>query len=129
GYQTRAFVLPACAVGAPHRRDRVFIVAYSEGKQDWRLQQRRMGADFGAIHKNVADTSAIGLQAQGAEQQTTRSSGSSKDVANATSKGLERQQWTEHEGGRIRFTNGSKRSTQSFLGRGFDGFSEIMDRI
>ena len=28
GYTARAFVIPACAVGAPHRRDRVFIVAY-----------------------------------------------------------------------------------------------------
>ena len=27
GYETRAFVLPACAVDAPHRRDRVCIVA------------------------------------------------------------------------------------------------------
>ncbi|TLQ51162.1 DNA (cytosine-5-)-methyltransferase [Lacticaseibacillus casei] len=34
GYQTRAFVLPACAVGAPHQRLRTFIVAHSnrEGK-------------------------------------------------------------------------------------------------
>lgn len=26
GYQTQAFVIPACAVGAPHRRDRVWII-------------------------------------------------------------------------------------------------------
>jgi len=29
GYQCRAFVLPACSVGALHKRDRVFIVAHS----------------------------------------------------------------------------------------------------
>lgn len=28
GYAVEAFVIPACAVGAPHRRDRVWIVAY-----------------------------------------------------------------------------------------------------
>ena len=30
GYQTRAFVLPACAVDAPHQRLRTFIVAHSD---------------------------------------------------------------------------------------------------
>lgn len=28
GYSVQAFIIPACAVGAPHRRDRVFIVAH-----------------------------------------------------------------------------------------------------
>lgn len=32
GYQTRAFIIPACGVDAPHRRDRCAIVAYSNGK-------------------------------------------------------------------------------------------------
>ena len=30
GYGTRTFVIPACSVNAPHRRDRVWIVGYSE---------------------------------------------------------------------------------------------------
>jgi DNA (cytosine-5)-methyltransferase 1 len=29
-YQCRAFVIPACAINAPHRRDRVWIVGYTE---------------------------------------------------------------------------------------------------
>lgn len=29
GYETQPFVIPACAVNAPHRRDRVWIVAHS----------------------------------------------------------------------------------------------------
>lgn len=29
GYQVQAFVIPACAVNAPHRRDRVWIVAHA----------------------------------------------------------------------------------------------------
>lgn len=28
GYSVQAFIIPACAVGAPHRRDRIFIVAH-----------------------------------------------------------------------------------------------------
>lgn len=31
GYTTGAFVVPACGVNAPHRRDRVFLVAYCQG--------------------------------------------------------------------------------------------------
>ena len=29
GYSVQSFIIPACATGAPHRRDRVWIVAYS----------------------------------------------------------------------------------------------------
>ena len=30
GYTTRTFIVPACGVGAPHRRDRLWIVGYTE---------------------------------------------------------------------------------------------------
>lgn len=33
-YSSRAFILPACAVDAPHRRDRVWIVAHSGRKPE-----------------------------------------------------------------------------------------------
>src|SRR5690606_20373616 len=62
GYKTKASINPAAAVGAQHRRDRDFIVAYD---------------------------STIRLQTQGPEQQTTRSSGSSKDVADTCGSGCE----------------------------------------
>ena len=29
GYETQAFVIPACATNAPHRRDRIFFIAHS----------------------------------------------------------------------------------------------------
>lgn len=31
GYETEPFIIPACAVGAMHKRDRVWIVAYTNG--------------------------------------------------------------------------------------------------
>lgn len=31
GYEVQAFILPACAVNAPHRRDRVWFVAHANG--------------------------------------------------------------------------------------------------
>ena len=30
GYEVQPFIIPACAVGAPHRRDRVWIVAHAD---------------------------------------------------------------------------------------------------
>ena len=32
GYQTRAFIIPACGVDAPHKRDRVWIIAHANGE-------------------------------------------------------------------------------------------------
>jgi len=124
GYKTRAFVIPACAVGAPHRRDRVFIVAYSEGKQDWRLQQPRIQSDIGANGQNVAYTGTIGLQTQGTEQQTTRVAGSSKDVAD--SEGFHAQRC--HNRQRKGEPRGKGRGqTQPGLGRDFARISSGMD--
>ena len=39
GYSVQPFVIPACAVGAPHRRDRVWIVANSANARAESLQQ------------------------------------------------------------------------------------------
>jgi len=44
GYTGQAFIIPACAVDAPHRRDRVAIVANFNGiRRDlWRLERERI---------------------------------------------------------------------------------------
>jgi DNA (cytosine-5)-methyltransferase 1 len=42
GYQVWAYVLPAAGVGAPHRRDRVWIVAYAGGST-WSAGFKRKG--------------------------------------------------------------------------------------
>ena len=34
GYQVQPYVIPACSVGAPHRRDRVWIVAYADSNRE-----------------------------------------------------------------------------------------------
>ena len=33
GYEVQPLIIPACAVGAPHRRDRVWIVAHADGNR------------------------------------------------------------------------------------------------
>lgn len=41
GYEVQSFILPAAGVGAPHRRDRVWIVAYNTNARIESLQYRR----------------------------------------------------------------------------------------
>ena len=41
GYAVRPFIIPACAVNAPHRRDRVWIIGYSEHNGELAAKKRR----------------------------------------------------------------------------------------
>ena len=52
GYEVQPFIIPACAVGAPHRRDRVWIVAHTTSKRDRgstckerRVEERKLEPD------------------------------------------------------------------------------------
>jgi DNA (cytosine-5)-methyltransferase 1 len=40
GYSVQPFVLPACGVGAPHRRDRIWFVAYADNDGKKRTSRR-----------------------------------------------------------------------------------------
>ena len=70
GYDTEWQVIPAAAVGAPHRRDRVFIVAYAKSiggngrkNRDNSISigtRKEMGVKTRAISGDVADTDSIG---------------------------------------------------------------------
>lgn len=48
GYAARTFVIPACATGAPHRRDRTWIVAYTEGERCGKAREPRRGSSIGS---------------------------------------------------------------------------------
>lgn len=52
-YTCETFIIPACAVNAPHRRDRVWIIAYSDSE---RLQSgRKNGRSIPNIKKRIQD--------------------------------------------------------------------------
>lgn len=57
GYTTTTFVIPAVAVNAPHRRDRVWIVAYANGG---RLQQCDKAKRAVFIADTFSDVSIVG---------------------------------------------------------------------
>ena len=78
GYAARPFIVPACAADAPHRRDRVWIIARNVGdtdSQQWGTTQKDRGLD---LDRAVLD------QRQGREE-TNTAQGSGGNVAYAKS--------------------------------------------
>jgi len=70
GYETTSFLIPACAVNAPHRRDRVFIVGYSKDRRgQWESRTRGLVGSS----QDVVDTSRKGFQDGDAGQDRRRS--------------------------------------------------------
>jgi len=51
GYSVQTFVIPACAVGAPHRRDRVWIVAH-RNSDSMRLQEPGAELQAGQVRRH-----------------------------------------------------------------------------
>jgi DNA (cytosine-5)-methyltransferase 1 len=70
GYTSETFIIPACTFDAPHRRNRVFIIAHSNGigcflrrpdfiaTEAWEYAQRNASA----VHTDVAYAYGTGLQ-------------------------------------------------------------------
>lgn len=52
GYQVLSFILPAAGVGAPHRRERVFFIAYA-GSQRGKPETRSQRQEFGQIREQL----------------------------------------------------------------------------
>ena len=81
GYATQSFIIPACSVEAPHRRDRIWILGKNLENPGRPLRQ-------GGIEQGE-NADEVG---QGDADQLERSGGTSRsDVANSQLKGLEGQ--------------------------------------
>lgn len=77
GYTCQTFIIPACAVNAPHRRDRVWVVAYSGCRYGERAEIR------GEIKGSISEEENASLS-----ERSTRND--RKGItANASSKGLQ----------------------------------------
>lgn len=54
GYEVQPFIIPACAVNAPHRRDRVWIIAHAKNKRN-RAGFREIQGEDGEVPKRDDD--------------------------------------------------------------------------
>ncbi|GIO18127.1 hypothetical protein J18TS1_12270 [Oceanobacillus oncorhynchi subsp. incaldanensis] len=92
GYTGGAFVIPAASVGAKHKRERTFIVAYSNDSRCVHRQVEKQPAERRehaqrepvASSANVANTSSIRLQKERSELKTTGIARDSENVSDSS---------------------------------------------
>jgi DNA (cytosine-5)-methyltransferase 1 len=151
GYEVQPYVLPACAVNAPHRRDRVWFVAYARLFGQAKSRKRTMGVEQlheggDASHTESQPGEWMRPELRNFSQQEQRESGGthSKMGNNATNtyncfnKTLGQRSVLEEQKGQgqtRRFSNGSSQPgwlqfpTQSPICTGNDGISSRLDGI
>ena len=85
GYSTRTFVVPACSVNAPHRRDRLWIIAKNVGNT------KHNGSPTTTLRRSTDETSNDISQGTQEAKQSARTGGRENDgfVAYSDGKGLE----------------------------------------
>jgi len=109
GYSCEAVVIPACAVDAPHRRDRVAIVAYCDNGQrngkNEKIQKRRHTIDGGSENVAYANRERFEQQLLFAESSKPERQ-SRKDISTRGSGGREGASGRSTESGLYRMDDG-----------------------
>ena len=106
GFETQSFIIPAAGVGAPHRRDRVWVVAYSEYN----------GLAFAKKRESIKKTISKESQGQNNSFNTTGTSGlsTSKQIMENSRRTIRGQQSTRNkEGTQSGTSQETKRSADS----------------
>jgi DNA (cytosine-5)-methyltransferase 1 len=88
GYAVQPYVLPAAAVGAPHRRDRVWFVAHSANQRFKEQREQPIGGkerqlERGILQSDAADTNLHGCNkrnGQHEEQSSERGVNAQRDI-------------------------------------------------
>ena len=91
GYEVQPFIIPACAVNAPHRRDRIWIIANRADSRSKGLQKREVNLDdaanAGRIGREQRSSKDIQSESKKPERQNSHYSSWERDwreVATAT---------------------------------------------
>lgn len=144
GYEAWPIVIPACAVGALHRRDRVFVVALNSNRkrQGTEHEVRQKDAESNGVCETVSDAVGRRCEPDLAEERSVRESHAGNHVADTDGAGWK----SENRRGVVHDTRGYCASqvwkTHSALGavqdwwgiepgmgRVVDGLSTRLDRF
>lgn len=82
GYSVQPIVIPACAVGAPHRRDRVWFIAYSYGNDAGRSRYDEARCQAGSYQESEGKRQRV--------RSNTKRTGEKRDASYTSGKRLER---------------------------------------
>ena len=144
GYQSTYWILPAASVGAPHRRDRVWIVAHSnsESEPDGTLNEKRLEAkDVVYANRNVGGRGRGSISPQRETRVESRGGGSQRVVADTNVTRLQGYDDTDRQRNRqsgrqqvaTKGLSGRKASnhwaTEPSMGRVVDGIPNRVDRL
>jgi DNA (cytosine-5)-methyltransferase 1 len=125
GYEVLPFLLPACAVNAPHRRDRIWFVAYSNGAMFRAKEFRSLRSKNGEIKRERTQTIYNAIRPNGFEGVIT----------NTDKIGLQSKMENGKFGRKFRFAECDKRNvwdtfpSQSPVCGGDDGLPRELDNI
>lgn len=111
GYATETFVIPACAQNAPHRRDRVWIIAYQK------TIQNKLIRHFNSIEKGARSKDSKALV-----------------LSNTTCQRWQKRQLASINDTSLRYYRGASKGrnywqSEPSMGRVLDGVSNRLDRI
>jgi len=122
GYETVWLVIPACAVNAPHRRDRIWIVAYSNGITGRQVRTYTTDGGERPEPNNAGQTDSDAANTQGVRRMVCgHTNGSNTGIPSKEVKGripVSCPDWSEHWP-----------SATTRLCRMDDGISDRMDRL
>ena len=125
GYEVQAFILPACAKNAPHRRDRVWFVAYSNLHDDKRkigninAKEKRISKEYRKEYSPSREFSGTNIQ----------------DATNSDKIGFSTKMGNGELGGELGFTKRDEQNmwnsfpTQPPICGGDDGLPTELDSI
>lgn len=127
GYDAEWHCIPAAYVGAPHIRDRAFVLAYAE---HWRLSERRRVALFATTDRPAQvsrdDRASMRIQASAIHADTDSGRLQEREERDSKSdKRLEPQQWDDA----MRFCSRGWWEVEPNVGRVVDGTANRVDRL